>query len=442
MQHVFFVSAVRLTSAVLLCAASAVTLAQTSGPSVPQTYRFTNLGTLGGFESVATGVNDRGEVSGFSTSGESLATRGALWQGRSLTDLGIGIAFGINDHTVVVGDRTLATAWVSTRPVTLQDFSGGFRSAALAISDAGQIAGYSWLPDRTHMHASLWPSISSPAIDLGPVRGVDSIAAAINNRGQAAGSWTTADGFNHAALWTDGVGVDLSLPGELRSFASGLNDDGIAVGASLFLDDGHFHATVWNGASVEVLNDTGHASSFAQDINNQGWIVGSVGDDRFGTGRATLWHDGIAIDLNTRLRPGTVQAGWVLDTAVAINDHGWIVGAAHNDNLGIARQAYLLSISEEPDQFLHPMQPTLIPEPETCSLMLVGLALLGWHRARAWRCSGPVSSGSSEGDVHAWFMDSRRARGAVTPAVAGPGPAQLAKKPFVPVRRCHRRRET
>jgi len=345
-----------------------------------QTYRFTNLGTLGGFQSFATGINSGGEISGYSTSGESFAPRVALWQqqGVTLTDLGLGNAFAINNATVLVGQRSVATAWVGGIATTLGGFSSGATSAGLSINDAGRIVGYSWLPDNTHPHAALWNSIGSAAVDLGAVRGVDSTARDINASGQIAGGWVTADGFNHAATWRDGVGIDLSLPGELRSFATAINDAGLIVGATLFLPNGDYHATVWDGASTRVLGDLGQLSSYAADINNRGQVVGAIGDERFSLFHAALWENGSTtpIDLNTRLRADTRAAGWVLDTASAISDDGWIVGQSHNDRLGISSQAYLLSISGEPDQFLHPMHPTLIPEPATGGLMLAGLVWL------------------------------------------------------------------
>ena len=116
-------------------------------------------------------------------------------------------------------------------------------------------------------------------------------------------------------------------------------------------------------------------SSFANGINNAGQIVGSYGDDQQ-VQRAAMWSGTTAIDLNTLLRPETVGAGWVLATANAINDEGWIVGEAYNANDGL-KQAYLLSISDQPDQFLHPPAPTALPEPSTYALLTFGFGIIG-----------------------------------------------------------------
>ena len=69
----------------------------------------------------------------------------------------------------------------------------------------------------------------------------------------------------------------------------------------------------------------------------------------------------MAIDLNSFLDFSTVDAGWVLTIANAINDNGWIVGNADNSITG-ERHGYLLMP---------------IHEPETFAMVLAGLGLLG-----------------------------------------------------------------
>ena len=51
--------------------------------------------------------------------------------------------------------------------------------------------------------------------------------------------------------------------------------------------------------------------------------------------RAALWRDGVAIDLNSRVAPG-----WLLVSAIGINDIGQIVGTALR---GGQRRALLLT---------------------------------------------------------------------------------------------------
>src|SRR5437870_351738 len=77
-----------------------------------QKYKVVDLGTLGGSFSDAFGVNNRGEVVGFSTVSGDVSLHAFLWQNGLLTDLGIlgppdalpsSIAVAINDAGEVVG---------------------------------------------------------------------------------------------------------------------------------------------------------------------------------------------------------------------------------------------------------------------------------------------------------------------------------------------------
>jgi probable HAF family extracellular repeat protein len=89
----------------------------------------TVLGALGASPSYATAINNLGEVAGYSsTSSGNCCTDAFVWNGGSLISLGSGIAFGINDAGVVVGDSSGgATVWIGTVPFnlnTLLDSSG------------------------------------------------------------------------------------------------------------------------------------------------------------------------------------------------------------------------------------------------------------------------------------------------------------------------------
>jgi probable HAF family extracellular repeat protein len=166
-------------------------------------------------------------------------------------------------------------------------------------------------------------------IDLGDLPGgVDqSVANAINSRGQVVGEVSSATG-HHAFLWspttpngTTGSMVDLgALPGEF-------------------------------------------SISAAHDINSHGQVVGDSGPGC--CTRAFLWtpevpngSTGTMIDLNDVLDPAS-RRSWRLRNATAINDLGQIVAIGVSDD-GIERSLLL----------------TPVPEPSALTLGTVGLLIL------------------------------------------------------------------
>lgn len=76
------------------------------------------------------------------------------------------------------------------------------------------------------------------------------------------------------------------------------------------------------------------------------------------------------IDLNSLLDPSTINAGWVLQSAVDINNNGQIIGIAHNDN------------NHQVTQFLLTPATLPIPEPHTYGMLLAGLGLIGFRSLR------------------------------------------------------------
>jgi probable HAF family extracellular repeat protein len=124
-----------------------------------------SLGTLGS-TSVATRVNDAGQVVGYSTT-PSGSTHAFSWtEAGGLVDLG-----------------------------TL----GGDTSSASAVSDAGEVVGYGTTASGEY-HAFVWTAAAG-MIDLGTLGGTSSAAVAVNGHGQIVGSARTANGDMHAVRW-------------------------------------------------------------------------------------------------------------------------------------------------------------------------------------------------------------------------------------------------
>ncbi|MGH8319124.1 MAG: hypothetical protein ACREUL_14300 [Steroidobacteraceae bacterium] len=81
-------------------------------------YTLTDLGTLGGDTSGGLGINDSGEVTGYSTTSGGLQ-HAFLYNGSSMTDLGTlggdtSGGLGINDSGEVTGIRPPRATWLMT----------------------------------------------------------------------------------------------------------------------------------------------------------------------------------------------------------------------------------------------------------------------------------------------------------------------------------------
>ena len=181
-------------------------------------------------------INDRGQIAG-SADGGSGDSRAFLWQGGTLTDLGTlggreSVATDINDRGQVVGQADTASGeehaflW---QDGTMTDLGTLRRRAAgaVAINERGQIVG--WSGDAAgDRRAFLWQD--GTMTDLGTLGGNYTSASAINDRGQVVGASTTTSGEGHAFLWQDGTMTDLGTLGGGGSGADAINDEGQIVG--------------------------------------------------------------------------------------------------------------------------------------------------------------------------------------------------------------------
>src|SRR3989338_7854441 len=255
-------------------------------------YTVINLGTLGGTESHARDINERGEVAGVSQSGDSGSYHAFLYSNGSLQDLGTLNA----EH-----------------------------SEALGINDHGEVVGVIWNDDYSLYHA--FRHSDGTMEDLGTLGGKYSIAFDVNNAGQVIGWSRIGDalGSNRAFLYENGVMRSLGrLQGGNNSEAFGIDSAGHVVGASTIFGFGRNRAFLYSDGTMKNLG-TLLCDSQAYGISDAGHIVGeSTIASKI---HAFLYLDGSMLDLNDLIDP---SSKWRLNRATAINNAGQIVGNGIN----------------------------------------------------------------------------------------------------------------
>ncbi len=361
----------------------------TGAVSAAPEYWPIDLGTLGGTQTVATAINDLGQVVGWSLD-SSGHTQAFVWASGTMTGLGF--------------------------------LPGGTSSVASAINNRGDLTGFSYVSATNH-HAFL--CVSNNLQDLGTFGGPLSIGTAINDSEEITGwSYTAPAEFTNglwlAAFWwrtntmleippfrffrhsCEGYGINDSgficgitylymnnprnwafvwkdtnanavaderemLPlGSLGSYgleysqANAINDAGLIVGWT-FISNASIHAfliTPSNG-TWKLPNDTwenGYQdptnllmrdlgtldgptnNSYAAAINEFAWIVGTSTTSSK-TNQAFLWRNGVMTNLNQLISAGT---GWVLTNATGINEYNEIVGSGLYNG---QRRAFILRAS-------------------------------------------------------------------------------------------------
>jgi probable HAF family extracellular repeat protein len=310
----------------------------------------TDLGTLGGYFSVAQGINNAGQVTGYAYTTNNIATHAFLYSDGTMTDLGTlpggPYSYGqaINASGEVAGyaytNILAANAFIDINgQMTDLGTFGGYNSAAYGINSAGQVVGYAQLPGNAVSHAFMYDGVHLN--DLGTLGGSNSVATAINDAGQIAGYSDKGNGTADAFLYSGGVMTDLGTLGGPLSKAFGINASGLVVGASALSPGMHArHAFLFDGTTMTDLGTLGGDTSVAKAINTAGQIVGeSTTIPGNANPDAFLYSGGQMIDLNSLLPP---NSGWTLTSAYGINDNGQIAGVgAGPDGL---THAFLLTL--------------------------------------------------------------------------------------------------
>ncbi|MDQ3753702.1 MAG: HAF repeat-containing protein [Acidobacteriota bacterium] len=314
------------------------------------------MGTLGGTSSAASGINNSGEVVGYSETAAG-KTHAFLHIGGSLLDLG---TFGdsetyadrITDSGIVLGHLRNASGryrpFITSVGSPLFDLSSldhsleGPVSAASGVNNSGQVVSYRHIPRDEHSGLQKRAFLYSDhkIIDLGTFGGTDSFATAINDSGQVVGYFSPTTDVVYtpyrAFLLSGGAVIHLGNLGGRITVPVAINNVGQVVGHAQ-VPGGETHAFLYSSGRMRDLGTLpGGIQSFAYGINSCGRVVGAS-NSAAARLRAFLYSDGKMQDLN-RLIPA--HSGWVLYEAREINDAGQIVG---NGMVNGQQRAFLLT---------------------------------------------------------------------------------------------------
>ena len=268
-------------------------LAAAPAGAAAATYTVTDLGSLGGEVTQAFAINASGQVTGSSVVGKAVQVpcppqpyggpnkcftnpeHAYLWSGGSMSDLG-----------------------------TL----GGLDSQGVAISDSGDVVGWSTPKPGGRGDAFLWNGHKMSVVSgMAP-----SGARGVNDSGQVAGECGDIVSPEVFACVVAGGSVTTLPEPNLGCFtAIAISNDGQVL-ANCYQYDNTL-AVVWTKDSPTVLPTFGGAGATATAINGLGQVVGTA-ETSAGTFDGFLWSNGTLTDLGSTFSP------------TAINDAGVIVG--------------------------------------------------------------------------------------------------------------------
>jgi probable HAF family extracellular repeat protein len=253
-----------------------------------------DLGTLGGNESWANAINNKGQVVGQATNTtpdpyapmfnpypSATQWRAVIWQDGKAQDLG-----------------TLGGP----------DSLGGF------LDGRGDVAGESFTnstPNATTGIPTMDPFLWRNGVmhDLGGLGGVFGMTSWMNNHGQVVGGSDLAgDQTVHPFMWNGHQLIDLGTLGGDFGVANWVNNAGSVVGLAELPGNQAYHAFLWRQGVMRDLPPTSaDLCGAANAINARGQVVGAEGPCFGENQNAMLWENGSSLDLNSLIAPNQLH---------------------------------------------------------------------------------------------------------------------------------------
>lgn len=325
-------------AALLIAASSDTALAQPPpGRLLVSGYRVVDLGT-GDRASRALAINSSGTVAGYAHDATGRRPP-VIWSKGRIRDIGpaiaeYGTAHGINDRGDVIGTwGTMAGAggsflWSAGRRTTLpktfspRAINGSRRIAGAVQVSSGETCPAVWFRGRVtslrRQGLTAGPSAAAVAInEAGQIAGVDGVGPfllsrgtvrrpppgasrlngvhGLNARGDVVGWGSIEGGTSRPMLWTRSGMVDVAAPGVPgRGGGNGVNASRQVAGVWITDEVPDGTPAIWTRRQMTLLPLLGHAPGVAraEAVNDHGVIAGSstpAKDLAYENARAVLW---------------------------------------------------------------------------------------------------------------------------------------------------------